>query len=147
MERHYEASRTDQLANGLAGPFAHPPAGSKSLHRHLFQDLYAWAGQVRSVEMHRRDAREDGSERSSSYLAARLVEQGLHSTFDLLKHVLPPLRAEAPKEWEQRNVRAVAEVAASHVGGVNYVHAFRDGNRRTMRRRVESLARDAGLHP
>ena len=43
-------------------------------------------------------------------------------------------------------MRLVAEVAAYHVGALNYVHAFRDGNGRAMRQRVQHLAGEAGLH-
>ena len=146
VERRRVSARAIQLENDAAGPFAHTVAGYKQLHRHLFQDVYEWAGQTRTVNMHREDKRDDGTACRSDYLAVRFIDQGLHFAFDQLKPALPRLKAEALKTPEQRNVRLVAEVAAAHVGALNYVHAFRDGNGRAMRQRVEHLAGEAGLH-
>ena len=146
VERLRASVRVIQLENGAAGPFAHTVAGYKQLHRHLFQDVYEWAGQTRTVNMHREDRRENGTARRSDYIAVRFIDQGLHVAFDQLKPALPRLKAEALKPPEQRNVKLVAEVAAAHVGALNYVHAFRDGNGRAMRQRVEHLASEAGLH-
>lgn len=146
VERRRVAARAVQLETRAAGPFAHTVAGYKELHRHLFQDVYEWAGKTRTVNMHRQNQREDGASRRSDYIAARFVDQGLHTAFDQLKPALPHLKAEAKKEPEQRNTRLVAGVAAAHVGALNYVHPFRDGNGRAMRQRVEHLASEAGLH-
>ena len=145
-ERRLTAVRITQMETGAAGPFAHTPAGYRALHRHLFQDVYEWAGQARTVNMHRQDKREDGTDRTSTYLAARFIDQGLQTSFDQLKPALPRLRVEALKPPAERDVRLVAEVAAYHVGALNYVHAFRDGNGRAMRQRVQHLAGEAGLH-
>lgn len=146
IERRRVVARVVQLENGAAGPFAHTAAGYKELHRHLFQDVYEWAGKTRTVNMHRQDQREDGTLRRSHYIAVRFVDQGLHTAFDQLKPALPHLKAEARKEPSQRNTRLVASVAAAHVGALNYVHPFRDGNGRAMRQRVQHLASEAGLH-
>ena len=146
-ERRLTAVRiSGQLENGAAGPFADTPAGYKALHRHLFQDVFEWAGQPRAVNMHRADKRADGTIRRSDYIAVRFIEQGLHTAFDQIKPALPRLKVEALKVPEQRNLKLVAEIAAAHVGALNYVHAFRDGNGRAMRQRVEHLANEAGLH-
>ena len=88
-ERRRVAARAVQIETGAAGPFAHTPAGYKALHRHLFQDVYEWAGQARTVNMHRQDKREDGTDRTSTYLAARFIDQGLQTSFDQLKPALP----------------------------------------------------------
>jgi cell filamentation protein len=146
VERRRVAARVVQLENGAAGPFAHTAAGYKELHRHLFQDVYEWAGRTRTVNMHRQDQREDGTSRRSHYIAVRFVDQGLHTSFDQLKPALSHLKAEARKEPGERNTKLVASVAAAHVGALNYVHPFRDGNGRAMRQRVQHLASEAGLH-
>ena len=39
--------------------------------------------------MHRQDRREDGTARTSTYLAARFIDQGLATSFDQLKPSLP----------------------------------------------------------
>ena len=123
----------------------HTPEGYKSIHKHLFQDVYEWAGQSRTVEMHRSEQQPDGTTRRDAFIPTRFIEQGLATTFNDLKPALDRLRQEARKPPEERNVELVAKVAASHVGALNFVHAFRDGNGRTMRAQVDNLAQEAGL--
>ena len=123
----------------------HTPEGYKSIHKHLFQDVYAWAGQTRTVEMHRSEQMPDSTVRRDAFIPTRFIKQGLTTTFSDLKPTLGRLRQEARKPPEERNVELVAKVAASHVGELNFVHAFRDGNGRTMRAQVDNLAQEAGL--
>ena len=165
--RRYLAPGTDTLANkaGLTDPreaeqyervmttrrladlprTPHTPEGYKAAHKHLFQDVYEWAGQVRRVEMHRSEQMSDGTVRRDAFIPTRFIEQGLTTAFNDLKPALPRLRQEAARPPDERNVELVAKVAASHVGALNFVHAFRDGNGRTMRAQVDNLAQDAGL--
>ena len=146
LSRRRVAARAVQIETGAAGPFAHTAAGFRALHRHLFQDVFEWAGRVRDVNMSRAEVTGDGRERRAEFLHHRDVEHGLQQVFDRLRPVVPRLRAEALREPAGRNARLVSEVAAAHVGVLNYIHAFRDGNGRTMRERVAHLAREAGLH-
>lgn len=145
VARRRTAARAVQIETGAAGPFAHTPAGYKTLHRHLFHEVYEWAGRSRTVNMNRNERMPDGAVRSSQYIHARFVDQGLQVAFDQLAPALPALRAEARKPPGSRNAAMVAEVAAAHVGALNYVHTFRDGNGRAMRERVAHLARESGL--
>ena len=123
----------------------HTAEGYKAIHRHLFQDLYDWAGRTRTVDMHRRETLADGTERQDSYLPHRFIGRALDMTFEDLKPALASLRREAAKEPHERDAALVARVAAAHVGALNFVHAFRDGNGRTMRAQVDNLAQEAGL--
>ena len=144
-ERSLAARRQVQLESGAAGPFAATPAGYRALHRHLFGDVYAWAGLLRTVDMDRQEPRPDGTLRRTRFVRARDVETGLRIAFDQLRPALPRLREEAARPPHRRDARLVATVAAAHAGALNYVHAFRDGNGRAMRARVWHLARAAGL--
>ena len=144
--RRRVGARVVQMETGAAGPFAHTPAGYRALHRHLFQDVYEWAGRHREVNMSRAEIMSDGTKRHADFLHHREIEHGLKRAFDQMRPMVPRLQAEALKEPAQRNVRLVSEVAAAHVGVLNYIHAFRDGNGRAMRERVAHLAREAGMH-
>ena len=146
LSRRRVGVRAVQIETGAAGPFAHTPAGYRALHRHLFQDVYEWAGRHREVNMSRADPLPDGTKRYAEFIHHREIEHGLNRAFDQVRPMLPRLRAEALKEPDRRNVRLVSEVAAAHVGVLNYIHAFRDGNGRAMRERVAHLAREAGMH-
>ena len=123
----------------------HTPEGFKAIHRHLFQDVYEWAGKPRTVEMHRSDPQADGTTRHDAFLQTRFIEQGLATSFKHLDPLLPRLEVQARMDPRLRDVQAVANVIARHVADLNFVHAFRDGNGRTMRAQADNLAQTAGL--
>ena len=142
--REFERSATTARLDDLPRT-PHTPEGYKAIHRHLFQDVYEWAGKPRTVEMHRSEQTPDGTVRRDAFIPTPFIERGLSSTFDTLQTTLPRLRQEARKPPERRDAELVAKVAASHVGALNFIHAFRDGNGRTMRAQVDNLAQEAGL--
>jgi cell filamentation protein len=82
----------------------------RSIHRHLFQDVYAWAGEVRTVEISK-----DGSQ----FQFRRFIGTGM---------------ADVHRRLAQSNfLRGLSAVdfaaaAGTALGDVNYVHPFRDGN-------------------
>ncbi|PUB24025.1 cell filamentation protein [Promicromonospora sp. AC04] len=101
-----------------------------AIHHHLFQDVYDWAGQVRTVDI-RKTA--DGAEffvpaamieRSAGYAAEALREDGL-------------LRGMSRDRLIQR--------LAFHYDQFNYLHPFREGNGRTQRIFWSRVVRDAGF--
>lgn len=98
----------------------------QAIHRHLFQDVYDWAGAVRTVEI---------SKGGSQFQFRRYIETGMADVHRRLREArflrgLPPA--------------AFAEAAASIIGDVNYVHPFREGNGRTQLLYLQQLARQAG---
>jgi cell filamentation protein len=102
-------------------------AGLKAMHRHLFETVYPWAGDIRtSHSLTKGDA---------SFLPGRFVPDALARHFELLKSERN-LKGLAPE--------AFAERAAFHIGEINYIHPFREGNGRTLRIFLRELARQAG---
>ena len=98
------------------------------IHRHLFQDIYVWAGKKRIVEISK-----DGKQffpTSHFNQAFRYIDQ-LISEF---KNI--------PKE----NNRKLAEKLAVILDNVNYLHPFREGNGRTQREFLRLLAFEKGLY-
>ena len=138
-----ERMMTARLADLPRTP--HTAEGFKAIHKHLFQDVYAWAGQTRTVEMHRSERQADGTLRRDAFLETRFIEQGLATSFAQLDKLLPKLRVQAEMEPRLRDTETVAKVLAHHVADLNFVHPFRDGNGRTMRAQVDNLAQVAGL--
>ena len=104
--------------------------GFKATHRHLFQDLYSWAGQVRTVGL--RHPRED-----MEFAFPHLLESVLAKQFRSLA-TEGDLTGLDPATFAVR--------AAHHIGELNTIHAFREGNGRTMRLHLQQLATRAG-HP
>lgn len=97
-----------------------------AIHRHLFQDVYAWAGQLRTVDI---------SKGGSRFANCSLIERYLRGQLDGLPgenwfRGLPP---------EQFVVRM-----AWLMGEINAAHPFRDGNGRTQRAFCAQLADEAG---
>jgi cell filamentation protein len=97
------------------------------IHRHLFQDIYVWAGKKRTVEISK-----DGKQffpTSHFDNAFRYIDQ-LITDFKKL-----------PKD----NKKLLAEKLAEILDNVNYLHPFREGNGRTQRELLRLLALEIEL--
>ena len=98
----------------------------KAIHRHLFQDIYDWAGQIRTVEI---------AKGGTQFQFQRYIETGM---------------ADVHRRLVQRNflrgldAAAFADGAGEIMGDVNYVHPFREGNGRTQMLYLTQLASQAG---
>jgi cell filamentation protein len=96
------------------------------IHRYLFQDVYDWAGQKRTVEISK-----DGKQffplsrfdTASSYIDGLITEYRGIDTHDRAK---------------------IAGKLAEILDNVNYLHPFREGNGRTQREFVRTLALEKG---
>jgi cell filamentation protein len=100
----------------------------RAIHRHLFQDLYRWAGKVRTVEI----AKDGHQFQFRRFIATGMAD--VHRRL-VLANFLRGLTA-----------TGFADAAGGIIGDVNYVHPFREGNGRTQLLYLEQLAEQAG-HP
>lgn len=101
----------------------------RAIHRHLFQDVYEWAGQVRTVDMRK------PVEGAEFFLPVLLIGRAANFAAE-------ELRAD-------NNLRGLSrdrfiDRLAYHYDQFNYVHPFREGNGRTQRVFWSRVARDAG---
>jgi cell filamentation protein len=92
------------------------------IHRHLFQDIYVWAGKKRTVEISK-----DGKQFFPT------------SHFDNAFRYIDQLIAEF-KKIPKDNKKLLAEKLAEILDNVNYLHPFREGNGRTQREFLRLLA-------
>ena len=109
------------------------PAGTLDdfcqIHHALFQDIYEWAGRIRTVEIRK------NLEGSEFFLPSTNIAMGMewsHSELlgdNLLKGLERP---------------AFIERLAYHYDNYNFVHPFREGNGRTQRVFWTLLCHDAG---
>lgn len=100
--------------------------GYKAIHHHLFQDVYDWAGQSRTVDI----------EKGGSYFGhAQYIDAEMTKRFALIK---------AENRLLLRRREYFVERAAEHVGELNAIHPFREGNGRTLRLFLKEWARQAG---
>ena len=94
----------------------------RAIHRHLFQDIYDWAGELRTVEI---------AKGGSQFQFRRYIVIGMADVHrrliaaNYLKHL-------------------TAADFATRAGEINYVHLFREGNGRTQMLYLEQLAAQAG---
>ncbi|BAW93615.1 toxin-antitoxin system, toxin component, Ficfamily [Actinomyces sp. Chiba101] len=100
-----------------------------AIHRHLFQDVYDWAGELRTVDIRKNvDGAQFFLPVSMIVRAASYAERELRADNDLL--------GMSRDQFIDR--------LAFHYDQFNYVHPFREGNGRTQRVFWNRVARDAG---
>ncbi len=105
------------------------PDGYCAIHRHIFQDLYAWAGQYRRANM--RHPAHDGFFCKSEFIAAQMAD-----VFARIS-ALPADQLSTPGGF--------AESLGALLGDLNAIHPFREGNGRTVRVFLAQLAGAHGL--
>lgn len=109
-----------------------PPSGDYDLahlqafHRHIFGDVYGWAGELRTVSIGK----------GHLFCLPQHLESFAGEVFGRL-HRDGLLRGLAPDAF----VTGLADL----LGDINALHPFREGNGRTQRAFLTQLARDAGF--
>ena len=130
IERDITEKRILELkSDPIEGNFDY--AHLKAIHKHLFQDVYVWAGMDRYEMGIRGDFRKGDTHFTSG---SRLPEVS-KMLFDALK--------------EENNFKDLSKddfikSTASFMNGLNILHPFREGNGRTQRIFIEQLADNAG---
>ncbi len=129
-----------QIGQGPKGVF--DAAHLKSIHRHLFQDVYEWAGRTRDERVQL----SDGTIASEPFLRKFDGELFLPGPF-----IAGDLRRITGRLRDEDYLRGLGREEFSRRAGtllveLNGVHPFREGNGRTQRVFVSELAREAG-HP
>jgi cell filamentation protein len=99
----------------------------KAIHKHLFQDMYEWAGKLRTVEL---------SKGGHHFQPVGYIETGIENIHGRL------IERTFLVGWTSD---AFAREAAQIIGDLNYVHPFREGNGRTQLQYLKLLSRRAGL--
>ncbi len=100
----------------------------KALHRHLFQDVYEWAGQPRTIRIGK-----DGN----WFCYPEYIDQHMHQIFNKLMQA---------NYLASISAQEFAEQAAHVLAEINAVHPFREGNGRTQLALLSILANNAGQH-
>jgi cell filamentation protein len=99
-----------------------------ALHRHLFQDVYGWAGRYRTVRL---------TKDRSPFCYPENIAGEMRALFAKLRGA-DLLRGRGAKDF--------AEEAAAFLAYLNAIHPFREGNGRTQLTFAALLAAQAG-HP
>ena len=99
----------------------------KAIHRHLFQEIYDWAGLTRDVDI---------SKKGVKFCPNIEIESYAGRVFDRLRNT--GFLSGQPKN------KFVPEFIDLYIA-TNYLHPFREGNGRTQRLFLAQLARSAGF--
>ena len=98
-----------------------------AIHKHLFQDVYAWAGKVRTVEI---------SKDGKPFFPTSLFANAFAHIDTLIA---------AYRRIRKTDKPALARKLAEILDAVNYLHPFREGNGRTQREFLRLLALEKNL--
>ena len=98
-----------------------------AIHKYLFQDVYEWAGEKRTVEI----SKEGNQFFPTDY-------------FDTALEYIDKLIADYRK-CDAEDKRELAKKLAAILDVVNHLHPFREGNGRTQREFMRILALEKGL--
>ena len=101
----------------------------RAIHRHLFQDVYAWAGELRTVDIRKNE------EGAQFFLPVSMIERAAMFAAGELRED-NELRGLPREKFIDR--------LAYHYDAFNYIHPFREGNGRTQRVFWNRIARTAG---
>lgn len=100
--------------------------GYRDIHRHLFQDIYEWAGEYRVTDI---------SKGGDAFSRSEMIGFQLDQQFRELRNE-NYLRGLSSEKFVER--------AAEHICEINSIHPFREGNGRAERAFLDLLARNAG---
>lgn len=113
----------------------------REIHKHIFQDVYEWAGTLRSdtiqIEgstVHVPDYAAILSKGGSTFLPAQFIQSGLSQVERLAN----------TSDARSTDPDAFAAAATEVLSDLNHVHPFREGNGRTQRAFMQCLATRAG---
>lgn len=112
------------LENPLAGQF--DLALLQRIHFALFQDIYDWAGKIRTVDISRGNSR---------FANVRFIESAANEIFDKL----------ARENWlKGLDAGHLSKRLAHYLSEINALHPFREGNGRVQRIFISHLSQAAG---
>lgn len=97
----------------------------RNIHRYIFQDIYEWAGEIRSVDI----------SKENMFCHAKFIRVQADEIFLKLKreHYLRGLDRDS-----------FVKRLAYYLGEINALHPFRDGNGRSQREFIRALASKNG---
>ena len=112
------------LENPIAGQF--DLTHLQRIHLALFQDVYDWAGKIRTVDISRGNSR---------FANVRFIESAANDIFNKL----------ARENWlKGLDAVALSQSLAHCLSEINALHPFREGNGRVQRIFISQLSQSAG---
>ena len=105
----------------------------KSIHKHIFEDIFDWAGEFRTVPVYKTEIVIPGL--SLEYSAPKDIERDLNVVLGELNNI----------NWVGKNIDEVTSIFTQQLARIWRVHPFRDGNTRTTLAFAENYSREHGF--
>jgi cell filamentation protein len=96
----------------------------QSIHGHLFQDVYSWAGKLRTIDISR--------------------EETLFAPHSRIEPYAETVFSQLAAERQTLTAADMASRLAYYLAEINAMHPFREGNGRTQRIFIDQLAKENG---
>ena len=124
-ERDFSSIRQAELyKKGVTGDFSLEHLCS--IHKQLFQDIYPWAGEIRTVDI----------SKGTIFCLVQFIESQFSFIYRQLKKENFLMDITDKKEMAKR--------LSYYLGEINMIHPFREGNGRTQRIYIEQLCMNNG---
>lgn len=127
-EREYSSLRTAELTKNNQIHYTFNAKHLKAIHKHIFQDIYDWAGEFRTVDI----------AKGNMFCRVMFIEDQLNYVFRQLH-----------KENCLKNITDTTQMGerlSYYLSEINAIHPFREGNGRTQRIFIKQLAKQAGYN-
>ena len=137
LERDLSAQRIGEIARDVDSPDkTFDRKHLEAIHHKIFQDTYPWAGKTRDQTFEIDNVKYtpiDIAKDESQFLQHSKIDIGIHEA-------LKPLKENTNLE----DINNFSEKAGEILDGLNFVHAFREGNGRANRSFISTLGRAHG---
>lgn len=124
VEREISIVKAAVLADNITGNF--DLEHLKSIHKFLFDDIYEWAGKIRTVDI----------AKGNVFCLVQFIEMQFAELYEKLK-CDNFLKNETDKEYVSKKI-------AYYLSELNVIHPFREGNGRTQRIYCQQLCMNTG---
>lgn len=105
----------------------------RNIHRHIFEDIFEWAGEFRTVPLYKEEVVIPGV--SLTYAKPNEIEKKLEAK----------LKEMNSYEWKGKNINEITKKFTSYLTQIWRVHPFRDGNTRTTLTFANIFSRQNGF--
>jgi len=105
----------------------------KEIHKRLFEDLYSWAGEYRTIDIYKNERVLNGL--SVIYSHFNCIEKDLKAIFEWMTNI----------HWSHDNPQ-LPELFSKLMTDIWRVHPFREGNTRVVSIFIKLFADKQGLH-
>ena len=105
----------------------------KDIHRHLFEDIFEWAGEFRTVPVYKEELVIPGI--SLEYADTKDIDSRLTKCLEKMN----------ADNWENMNLEELSSQFVSYLAKIWRIHPFRDGNTRTTLTFANIFAREHGF--